>query len=120
MLIDVPNDAHHSDGFYVSNFDTGQIGQTHLLEPSFNADGLYLIKYWVQFLAKLVCSLRRARLELYEPSDEDVYIKNLGILVGLETQPVDTCHLRMAWFIKILQYRESTLELPNLLARKGS
>jgi hypothetical protein len=48
-----------------------------------------LVKNWIKLLAKLVRCLLGARLELYEPPDEDVHIKDLCVLVWLETEPVD-------------------------------
>jgi len=114
MLIDVPYHTHHGHRFEVPNLDTRQVGRAHLLESALYTESLNLVEYWIKLLAKLVCSLCRTGLELYEPSDEDVHIKNLGILVGLETQPVYTPHLRRVWFIKTQQYRESTWGWPDL------
>jgi hypothetical protein len=48
---------------------------------------LNLIKNWIKILTELVCSLLGVWLELEKPPHEDFYIKNLGILVWLETEP---------------------------------
>jgi hypothetical protein len=87
VLIDVPNHTNHGHRLEVPNLDTRQVGRTHLLQPSLETQGLNLVENWIKLLTKLVCGLCRARLELYEPSDEDVHIENLGLLVGLETEP---------------------------------
>jgi hypothetical protein len=93
MLIDIPYYAHHGHGFDGPYLDTRQVGRAHLLQAPLDTQSLNLVKNWIKLLTKLVCGLRRARLELYEPPDENVYIQNLGLLVRLETEPVDCRHL---------------------------
>ena len=87
MLIDIPYDAHHSQGFDVPDLDTRQVGRAHLLQTPLKAQSLNLVENWIKLLTKLVRGFRRVGLQLYELPDEDVHIKDLGLLVGLETEP---------------------------------
>jgi hypothetical protein len=87
MLIDIPYDAHHSQGLDVPDLDIRQVGRAHLLQTPLKAQSLNLVKNWIKLLTKLVCGFSSAWLQLYELPDEDVHVENLGLLVGMEAEP---------------------------------
>jgi len=89
MLIYIPYDSHHGHGLEVTDLDSRQVGRAHLLQIALETQGLNLVKNWIKLLTKLVCSLRRARLQLYEPPDENVHVEDLGLLVRLKSEPVN-------------------------------
>jgi len=58
-----------------------------LLETVLDTQRLNLVKNWVKPLTKRVRGFRGAGLKFYEFPDENVNVKDLGVLVRLETEP---------------------------------
>jgi hypothetical protein len=92
VLVDIPYDPHHGQRLDVPDPDVREVRGAHLSEIVRKAQFLNGIQDRVQVLAELVRCLGGCRLELYEPTDQDVHIKEASLLVRLETQP-GTAHI---------------------------
>jgi hypothetical protein len=92
MLINIPDYPHHGQRLDIPDPDVREVRGAHLSEVVRQAQFLNGIQDRVQVLAELVRCLCGCRLELYEPTDQNVHIEEAGFLVGLETQP-GTAHI---------------------------
>jgi hypothetical protein len=92
VLVDIPDYPHHGQGLDVPDPDIREVRGAHLSEVVCQAQFLNGIQDRVQVHTERVCFLGCCRLELYEPTDQDVNIEETSILVRLETQP-GTAHI---------------------------
>jgi hypothetical protein len=92
VLVDIPYYPHHGQRLDVPDPDVREVRGAHLSEVMRKAQFLNGIQDRIQLQAELVRCLGGGRLELYEPTDQDVHIEEACFLVGLETQP-GTAHI---------------------------
>ena len=88
MLIDIPDDAHHSDRSDVSDSDIREVRRAYLSESLSQTQFLDRIQDWIKAEAELVGRLSRGWLEFDETTDQNFHVEELGLRIGPKPEPV--------------------------------
>jgi hypothetical protein len=93
MVIDVPYHPHNDGWLDTADRHALHVGRARLFQTARETQLLNLVKNWIKCFTKLIRGLIGVWLELEKPTHEDFHIKDLGLFVRLEPEPVDRRHL---------------------------